>query len=180
MNEANKPYTVELLKRELFTEEELNGENGKMNYSRLVTWFNIIAAENADIVDQLTYNDFYNKANQQIPIDEWLTFMSDYRVSKLLNEIMIINARSSINKIINSEEKSVAASQKLGVMVNFISKYFDSIVGRDSVVYIYTSVPLTEKEEQAKNAKTLLVKPKINPHNPANPGSKNNRYKGKV
>lgn len=180
MKEEHKPYTVELLKRELFTEEELNGENGKMNYSRLVTWFNIIAAEHADIVDQLTYNDFYNKANQQIPIDEWLTFMSDYRVSKLLNEIMIINARSSINRIVNSEEKSVAASQKLGVMVNFISKYFDSIVGRDSVVYIYTSVPLTEKEEQAKNAKTLLVKPKINPHNPANPGSKNNRYKGKV
>lgn len=170
---------MEILKRELFTEEELNGENGKMNYGALVTWFNIIAERNPDTIDQLTYMDFYNQS-QQIEVEDWLNFMSDYRVSNLLNKIMIINARSSINKIMNSEEKSVAASQKLGVMVNFISKYFDQIVGKDSVVYVYTSIPLTPQEENARNAKTLLVKPKINPHNPAVPGSNNNKFKGKV
>ena len=171
---------MQLLKRDLFTEEELSGSNGKMDYSRLVTWFNVIASRQTDKIDQLTYTDLHRESGFQVPVDQWLTFMSDHRVSKLLDEIMMINARSSVNKLLNSDDKSVASSQKLSAMMNFISKHFDSIVGRDAIVYVYTSIPLTENEENSRNAKTLLIRPKVNPHNPATPGSKHNLTKGKV
>lgn len=170
----------ELLKKELFTEEELQGLNGKMDYSKLVTWFNVIALRYPDTIDQLSYMDFYRESNNMVEIDEWLSFMSDHRVSQLLNEIMIINARSNINKLMTMNDKSTANAQKLTAMMNFIGKYFDQLVGKDSIVYVYTSIPLTKDEENARNAKTLLIKPKVNPYNPAVPGSKNNERKGKV
>jgi hypothetical protein len=89
----------------------------------------------------------------------------------LLDKLMLINMRSNINKLINSEDKSVAGSQKLNAALNFLSKYFDDAMNRESVRYIYTSVPLTPAEEKARDARTLLIKPKVNPHNPAVPGT---------
>ena len=156
--------SIEFLKKDLFTEEELKGDTG-----RLVYFFNKIAAERPTEIDQLTYVDFFKGSKEQISIDKWLDFMSDYRVSNLLNKIMLLNARSNINRLMTSEEKSVAASQKLTSVLNFLSKYFDSIVGNDSVVYVYTSVPMTPQEEKAANSKTLLIEPTKNPYNPKRP-----------
>lgn len=152
---------VEFLRKDLFTEEEL-----KKGADKLVYYFNKVAASKPDIIDQLTYMDFYKGSGEQIPVDEWLNFMSDYRVSNLLNKIMLINARANVNRLMTSDEKSVAASQKLTASLAFLGKYFDSLVTNDAVVYVYTSIPLTDSEKKAANAKSLLVKPKQNPYNP--------------
>ena len=158
-----------ILNRDLFTEEELN--NPKTRYNLLIYWFNKFADEFPDKVDQKTYIDFHKYSKEQLNIDEWIEFFSDYRVSMLLDKLMLINMRSNINKLINSEDKSVAGSQKLNAALNFLSKYFDDAMNRESVRYIYTSVPLTPAEEKARDARTLLIKPKVNPHNPAVPGT---------
>lgn len=154
---------IEFLKKDLFSEEELK----EKDYERLVYYFNLVAARSPERVDQLSYMDFYKGSKEQITVDKWMDFMADYRVSNLLDKIMLLNMRANANKIMTSEEKSVAASQKLTSVLNFIGKYFDSIVSNDSVVYVYTSTPLTEAEKAAKNAKVLTIKPKVNPYNPA-------------
>ena len=46
--------SIEFLKKDLFTEEELKGDTG-----RLVYFFNKIAAERPTEIDQLTYVDFF-------------------------------------------------------------------------------------------------------------------------
>lgn len=153
---------VEFLKKDLFTEEELK----EKDMDRLVTHFNLVAARQPEKIDQLTYMDFYKGAGEQIPVDVWLDFLSDYRVANLLDRIMLINLRANTNRLMTSEEKSVAASQKLTTTFNFLSKYFDSLIGSSAVTYIYTSIPLTESEKKAQNAKSLLIKTKHNPYNP--------------
>lgn len=153
-----------ILNKELFNEEEL--QNTRIRYELLIYWFNKINEDEQGIVDQLTYLDYHQKSKGTLTIEEWLEFLSDYRVSMLLDKVMLINMRSNVNKILSSDNKSVAASQKLSSALTFLSKYFDEAMGRESVVYIYTSVPLTKDEEFARNAKTLVVRPKKNPHNP--------------
>lgn len=157
-----------ILNKDLFTEEELN--NPKTRYNSLIYYFNKFAEEFPDQIDQKTYIDFHKYSKEQLNVEEWIEFFSDYRVSMLLDKLMLINMRSIVNKLLGAEDKSVAGSQKLNAALSFLSKYFEDAMNRESVRYIYTSVPLTPQEEKAKDAKTLLVKPKINPHNPAIPG----------
>lgn len=153
-----------ILNKELFNEEEL--KNSRIRYESLIYYFNKINEEQEGMVDQLTYLDYHKLSNGTLSIEEWLEFLSDYRVSMILDKVMLINMRSNVNKILSADNKSVAASQKLSSALSFLSKYFDEAMGRESVIYIYTSVPLTKEEEYARNAKTLVVRPKKNPHNP--------------
>lgn len=154
-----------ILNRDLFTEEELN--NPKTRYNTLIYHFNRIAEEQPQSVDQLTYIDFHKLSKEQLRIDEWIEFFSDYRVSQLLDKLMLINMRSNVNKLLGSSTANTASSQKLNAALSFMSKYFDDAMNREMVTYVYTSVPLTKQEEKAKDAKTLVVKPLKNPHNPA-------------
>lgn len=158
-----------ILNKDLFTEEELN--NPKIRFNSLIYYFNEVAELHPEKIDQMTYIEFHKHSKEQLKIEEWIDFFSDYRVSMLLDKLMLINMRSSVNKILSSDEKSVAASQKLTAALNFIAKYFDEAMNRESVRYIYTSIPLTSQEEKARDARTLLIKPKVNPHNPAVPGT---------
>jgi hypothetical protein len=158
-----------ILNKDLFTEDELN--SSKTRFNLLIYYFNKVAEEYPDKVDQMTYIEFHKYSKEQLKVEEWIEFFSDYRVSMLLDKLMLINMRSNINRLINSEDKSVAGSQKLNAALNFLGKYFEDAMNRDSVKYIYTSVPLTPAEEKSRDARTLLIKPKVNPHNPAVPGT---------
>lgn len=156
-----------ILNIELFNEEELS--NKRIRYDLLIYWFNKINDESIGKVDQLSYMDYYKKSKEQLRVEEWIEFLSDYRVSMLLDKIMLINMRSNVNELMNSEDRSVAGSQKLSATLTFLAKYFDQAMNRESVQFIYTSVPLTKEEVHAKNTKTLLIKPKKNPYNPSIP-----------
>lgn len=165
-----------ILNKDLFTEEEL--ESKKTRFKELIYWFNKVADEHPEKVDQLTYIDFHKLSKEQLRVDEWIEFFSDYRVSMLLDKLMLINMRSNVNKLINTEDKSVAGSQKLSAALNFLGKYFEEAMNRESVKYIYTSVPLTEAEEKARDARTLFIKPKVNPYNPAIKGTTRGKTNG--
>lgn len=167
-----------ILNPDLFTEEELS--NPKTRFNLLIHWFNKVADEKPERVDQMTYIDFHKESKEILRVEEWIEFFSDYRVSMLLDKLMLINMRSNVNKLINSSEGGVAGSQKLSAALNFLSKYFEDAMNRESVRYIYTSVPLTKAEEKARDARTLVIKPKINPHNPAVPGVSKGKAVGKV
>jgi len=156
-----------LLNRELFNEEEL--KNKRMRYDLLIEHFNRINEQHAGQVDELNYLDYHRMSGEQLRIEEWLEFLSDYRVSMILDKVMLINMRSNVNKLLNSGDKSVAGSQKLSSALSFLGKYFEEAMNRESVTYIYSSVPLTKQEERSKNARTLVIEPKKNPYNPRVP-----------
>lgn len=159
-----------LLNKALFSKEELESE--RIRYNILIYWFNKINEEDSKKVDQLNYIDYYKKSKEQLTIEEWLEFLSDYRVAAILDKVMLMNMRANVNKLLSDkEDRSVANSQRLNSSLTFLSKYFDQGMDKENVTYIYTSVPLTKDEENAKNARTLLVRPKINPHNPGIPTS---------
>jgi DUF438 domain-containing protein len=165
-----------LINENLFSKEELEQESP--NYKQLIYWFNKINDDTEGKVDELNYLDYYKQAKEQIRIEDWLSFLSDYRIAAILDKVMLMNMRSSVNKLMNdTESKSTAGAQKLTSALNFLAKYFDDAMGKENTVFIYTSVPLTKEEEFSRNAKTLLVRPKINPNNPAVPGKPNQTTK---
>lgn len=166
-----------LINENLFSEEELEQESP--NYKQLIYWFNKINDDTHGKVDELTYLEYYQRAKEQLRIEEWLEFLSDYRIAAILDKVMLMNMRSSVNKLMNdTESKSTAGAQKLTSALNFLGKYFDEAMGKENTIFIYTSIPLTKEEEFARNAKTLLIRPKINPHNPARPNKVNKTTKG--
>lgn len=157
---------MSILRMNQFSEEELN--EGRINYKELIKAFNKTHDRSPDEIDQLTYMDFYNRnRNAHLEPYEWLEFLSDHRVTLVMDKIMLMKMRSNVNKILSdSDNKSVAASQKLSASLNFLDKHFDSVMSRETTQYIYTSVPLTKAEEQSANARTLVIEPYKNPHNP--------------
>lgn len=166
-----------LINENLFSQDEL--EQTEPNYKQLIYWFNKINDDTHGKVDELSYLDYYKKSNEQLKIEDWLSFLSDYRIAAILDKVMLMNMRSSVNKLMNdTESKSTAGAQKLTSALNFLGKYFDEAMGKENTIFIYTSIPLTAEEEFARNAKTLLIRPKINPHNPSRPGAKNKSSKG--
>lgn len=168
-----------LINENLFSKEELEQE--APNYKQLIYWFNKINDDTHGKVDELTYLEYYQRAKEQLRIEEWLEFLSDYRIAAILDKVMLMNMRSSVNKLMNdTESKSTAGAQKLTSALNFLGKYFDEAMGKENTVFIYTSIPLTKEEEFARNAKTFLVRPKINPHNPTRPGANNKTNKGVI
>lgn len=165
-----------LINDNLFSPDELAQESP--NYKQLIYWFNRINDETEGKVDELTYLEYYKRAKEQLKIEDWLAFLSDYRIAAILDKVMLMNMRSSVNKLMNdTESKSTAGAQKLTSALNFLGKYFDDAMGKENTVFIYTSIPLTKEEEFARNAKTLLIRPKINPYNPSVPGSPNKTNK---
>lgn len=156
-----------ILRMEQFSKEEL--ENGRIRYKELVIAFNKTHEQRPEDIDQLSYMDFYNiNKKSDLTLTEWLEFLSDHRVVLLMDKIMLMKMRSNVNKILSDfDNKSVASSQRLTSSLNFLDKHFEQAMSRETTQYIYTSVPLTEAEEKAANAKTLVIKPKENPYNPA-------------
>lgn len=157
---------MSILRMEQFSKEEL--EDGRIRYRDLIIAFNKTHDTHSSKIDELSYMDFYNlNKHTHLEPNEWLEFLSDHRIILVLDKIMLMKMRSNVNKILSSDDKSVAASQKLSASLNFMDKHFDSVMSRETTQYIYTSVPLTRQEEQAANARTLVIKPLENPHNPA-------------
>jgi hypothetical protein len=164
-----------LLNKDFFSQEELN--DSVIRYEQLIYWFNKINDENQGKVDQYSYVDYHKLSKEIFRVDEWVEFLSDYRVTAIMDKIMLINMRANANKLLTSEEKSVAASQKLNMTLAFLGKYFDSNMNKETTRFIYTSVPLTEKEKQSRDAKVMVIKPTVNPTNPAILGNNNQTTK---
>lgn len=158
----------------LFNDDELR--DSVRNYALMIDIFNSMYERDPGSIEEKGFEDFMSEPRgRQVDASSWLEFLSDHRVSQVLNKVMVLKMRNQVNKLLSNDSKSTAEAQKLNAALGFLERNEERILSNDTTVYVYTSVPLSKDEEYARNAKTQVIRPLINPHNPANPSSKNYR-----
>lgn len=176
MSEYKRPMGIRkgILNVGLFNDEELR--NVENSYGMMIDIFNEVYEREPDKIEEKGFQDFMKEPRgRSISASGWLEFLSDHRVTAVLNKVMVLKMRSQVNRLLSSESKSTAEAQKLNSALGFLERNLEGILTSDNTVYVYTSVPLSKDEEQARNAKTQVIRPLINPVNPANPESENYR-----
>lgn len=176
MGGYKRPLNIKkgILDPRLFNDEELR--NAESNYALMIDIFNDVYNREPDKIEEKGFGEFMNEPRgRQVDASSWLEFLSDHRVTQVLNKVMVIKMRNQVNRMLASDSKSTAESQKLSAALGFLERNEEKILTNDNTVFVYTSVPLSKEEEYARNAKTQVIRPLINPHNPANPSSKNYR-----
>lgn len=166
--------TKGILDPKLFNDEELR--DGETNYALMIDIFNVLYNKDPGSIEEKGFEDFMSEPRgRQVEASGWLEFLSDHRVTQVLNKVMVIKMRNQVNRLLGRDSKSTAEAQKLNAALGFLERNEEKILSNDNTVFIFTSVPLSADEEHARNAKTQVIRPLINPHNPANPSSSNYR-----
>lgn len=89
-----------------------------------------------------------------IPSQLWKKFLMETRVSNWIDQELTLIKSTTLRKMIrnaDSNDRSVGAAQ----MINALNKTFDSDVEKDGPMFVYTYVPLNDREQGAPNTAQL-------------------------
>ena len=116
-------------------------------------------AFNAMEPEERLYKTHYElAANSAIPSTAWKKFLLDTKVSDWINQELAIIKGAQYRKMIKSagdNDRSYGAAQ----MLNALGKTFENDDKKEGNLFVYSYVPLSNKEQGAPNTFKLLTDP---------------------